>query len=204
MKKIVFIIICILAGIILGGQFVAQKESTNQSPTQTPKTVLGKRLTPTPPPVGEHINSPEQLLVPRLGIQAAIELVGLDPEGRMDVPKDDDNVAWYSLGFKPGEKGSAVLAGHFDRRNGGPAVFYRLEELVPGDEIIITGDNGEKLTYVVTGKELYSSNNFPLEEVFNSTDKSRLNLITCDGVWNPSTQNYSQRLVVFSELSPAS
>ena len=43
---------------------------------------------------------------------------------------------WYSLGPTPGEVGPAVVLGHVDGyRN--PGIFYRLHELVPGDDVEI-------------------------------------------------------------------
>jgi len=37
-------------------------------------------------------------------------------------------------------------------------------------------------------------------DVFSSTDgKAHLNLVTCDGIWNKNTAQYSQRLVVFAD-----
>ena len=42
----------------------------------------------------------------------AVEDVGLTPGGAMDVPKGPSDVAWFDLGPRPGEVGSAVIAGH--------------------------------------------------------------------------------------------
>lgn len=39
-----------------------------------------------------------------------------------------------------------------------------------------------------------------LEEVFAKTDGKYLNLITCEGVFDRASRNYSDRLVVFTEL----
>lgn len=96
--------------------------------------------------------------------------------------------------------GSAVIDGHYDRATGAPAVFYNLNKLAAGDKIIVSDDSGHDLTFVVTDKELYPFDNFPLQKVFNTTDQPRLNLITCDGVWNSTAHNYSQRLVVYATL----
>lgn len=57
--------------------------------------------------------SPVRLKIPKINIDAAIESVGLTPEGAMDVPKSHTNVAWFNLGPRPGEQGSAVINGHF-------------------------------------------------------------------------------------------
>lgn len=48
----------------------------------------------------------------------------MDAKGNMDIPKRDENVAWYQIGYYPGSKGNAVIAGHYDTATGSPAVFY--------------------------------------------------------------------------------
>ena len=55
---------------------------------------------------------PIRLKIPSIKVDAAIEYVGIAPDGNMDVPKGPDNVAWFEPGTRPGDVGSAVLAGH--------------------------------------------------------------------------------------------
>lgn len=145
--------------------------------------------------------NPTRFLVPKLGIDTAIESVGMDNQGRMDVPKDDFNVAWYNLGFKPGEHGSAVIAGHFDTPTGAPAIFYELEKLENGDEVIVQYEDEREYRFTVVDEQQFAFDQVPLEEIFNSTDRPRLNLITCDGAFDPNSQNYSQRLVVYAVMN---
>lgn len=156
---------------------------------------------PTPIPTPE-VGLPIQISIPAIQAHANIEYVGLDAQRRMDVPKNEWNVAWYELGPKPGEKGNAAIAGHLDSKTG-PAIFYDLEKLVVGDEITVSATDGHTYTFQVTEVARYDVNEFPLEEVFGKHDKARLNLITCEGTFNSSTQNYSHRVVVYSELIEA-
>lgn len=145
--------------------------------------------------------SPQQLIIPKLGIVASVEYVGMDAKGNMDVPKQDENVAWYELGYKPGALGNSVIAGHFDTKTGAPAVFYRLETLEKGDSIQVIGTDGTENKFIVTQKHTYPYDMFPLIEVFGPADKPRLNLITCEGTYNSANRTYSHRTVVYSELS---
>lgn len=202
MKQLVFIFSCITVGIIVGGSVLAVKEKPSKALPPQEKQVVTEQPRGESP-VKQGI-TPITLRIPKFGISAMVESVGMDKKGRMDVPKKDENVAWYNLGFKPGSLGSAVIAGHFDTVTGAPAVFYNLNKLTPGDQIIVTSSSGKDLIFKVTDKQLYPDASFPLQKVFNTTDKPRLNLITCDGVWNRATQNYSQRLVVFTELDSSS
>jgi sortase A len=145
-------------------------------------------------------DQPRILRVSSLNIEATIESVGLDEKRSMDVPKAWENVAWYNLGYRPGEIGNAVIAGHFDAPDGGPAVFYKLKDLQPGQEIIVTDQNDNELTFIITESKTYDFDSFPIKTVFGESETPRLNLITCEGIFNREEKNYSQRTVVFSEL----
>ncbi|OGE15298.1 hypothetical protein A3F00_02125 [Candidatus Daviesbacteria bacterium RIFCSPHIGHO2_12_FULL_37_11] len=146
------------------------------------------------------IGIPVKISIPKLKIEASVEQVGLDTKGRMDVPKRFDNIGWYNLGFRPGQNGSAVLSGHLDTVSGKPAVFYNLSKLTKDDEISITDGEGKILKFRVYNIESYPFNQFPLHEVFATTGRPLLNLITCSGNFNKLTRNYTNRTVVYAEI----
>lgn len=201
MKKIVlivFIIAGLFTGITLSRAFTnEQKENIRVSVTQA--TSVTPTDTPTAVPE-KSVSRPVTFVIPKIGVNTPVESVAMDSKGNMDVPKDAANVAWYNLGPKPGETGSAVLAGHYDDPSGAPAVFYNLGSLQVGDELEVSDENGTKYIYSITGKESYPVDTFPISVVFGPSDKPILNLITCEGVFNTSAATYSHRLVVFSEL----
>ncbi len=142
---------------------------------------------------------PVRLKIPKIKADAIVEYVGLTPEGRMDVPKGPAEVAWYKLGTRPGEIGSAVIAGHSGWKNFRPAVFDNLNKLQKGDKIYIEDEKGVVITFVVREKRLYDPD-ADATDVFSSIDgKRHLNLITCEGVWDEVTKSRSKRLVVFTD-----
>lgn len=198
MKKIILILFIAVAGFAVGNIVFGARFGNIAPP---PQEVLGtvqegtQESMPVVPPA-----LPVRLKIPSLGIDADIEHVGLDAENNMDVPKNDDNVAWYTLGARPGEKGSAVIAGHFDGRTGKPAVFYRVSELQPGDNIEVTSSDGIMYVYSVTAKQSFPYDDLPLQDIFGRTDITALNLITCKGTWDKAKRNYSHREVIYSRL----
>lgn len=143
---------------------------------------------------------PVKVTIPKIEVDASVEHVGLDERKRMDTPEDFDKIGWYKLGYFPGERGSVVLAGHVDRKNGDPAVFANANVLTDGDEITVEDSMGKKYTYVVVDKELYPYDRVPLLRVFGANDFRRLNLITCSGTFDQEKENYSERLVVYAVL----
>lgn len=146
-------------------------------------------------------SAPVKVRIPTINVDTQVERVGVDSEGRMDVPKDAGNTSWFGPGFKPGTKGNAVLAGHYDREDGSPAVFWDLSKLEKGDEIVVEDERGQEFVFLVTNIQDFPYDDFPIEEVFGAYGVPRLNLITCRGEWNENTENYSHRTVVFSELT---
>lgn len=204
MKKVSIIwivIIFAIVGMVTGTVFANRYFAASQFKT-VPQTIQ-KEVAPAPVPSDVNrspISEPQTVSIPKISITSRIEKVGEDEKGRMAVPKEVMNVGWYEFGYKPGEKGSAVFAGHLDKVSGEPAIFYSLNKLSVGDEIIVTDKNGKKLTFEVIKSQVYPFDQVPLEEIFASTDKARLNLITCTGSWNKDDKNYSNRLVVYSQL----
>ena len=139
---------------------------------------------------------PDRLVIPKIGVDTNIVQVGLTEFGDMDAPQTDEESGWYKYGARPGNVGSAVIAGHLGAS--GNAVFRKLYQLVEGDTIFVTDNQGQKATFIVTGTRMYDKEAAP-SEVFTSTSGAHLNLITCEGSWEAAQSTYSQRLVVFTD-----
>lgn len=139
------------------------------------------------------------LKIPKINVDAPIEDVGLTLQGAMDTPKGPSGVVRFNLGPRPGEVGSAVIAGHYGWKNEIPAVFDNLHKLEKGDKIYIKDEKGIMMTFVVRQLRTYGENE-DATLVFDSSDgEAHLNLVTCQGVWNKDKKSYSNRLVVFAD-----
>lgn len=142
---------------------------------------------------------PVRLKIPGINVDVPIEYVGLTPDGAMDVPKEQANVAWFELGQRPGENGSAVIAGHYGWKTGEPSAFDNLYKLRKGDKLYVDDEKGVTHTFVVRESRIYDPN-ADASAVFGSFDgKAHLNLVACDGVWDKVSKTYSKRLVVFTD-----
>ncbi len=154
--------------------------------------------------------TPSRLLIPAIGINAAVEDVGIlthddnvgGKAGDLATPTRSpwEHVGWYAAGPRPGERGSAVIDGHLDNQNGQPAVFWYLHKLHVGDEVQVIMSNGKKLTFRVTRIASYSPLAAPLQDIFGNNGGNYLNLITCAGYWIPSQHQTTLRLVVYTTL----
>lgn len=142
---------------------------------------------------------PVRLKITGINVDAVVESVGLTSAGLMDVPKNSADVAWYNLGQRPGENGSAVMAGHYGLKNGRAPVFDNLYKLLPGDKLYVEDDKGIIISFVVRESRSYDPS-ADASAVFSSNDgRSHLNLITCEGPWDKTAKSYSKRLVVFTD-----
>jgi sortase A len=144
---------------------------------------------------------PVRLKIPKINVDAPVGPVGLTKDGHMEAPANRLDVGWYKIGSRPGNNGTAVLAGHYGQlATGEGSVFDSLHTLEKGDSIFVEDENKMTAAFVVRESKSYRWD----EEgaaVFNfsSDGKSYLNLITCQGTWNEKQASYSNRLVVFAD-----
>ena len=142
---------------------------------------------------------PVRIIIPKINVDAAVEYVGLLPDGSMDAPKDPENVGWFDLGPRPGDRGSAVIDGHFGWKNDTQSVFDNINTLRKGDYLYVVDTTGTTTAFVVRELRIYAEA-ASAEDVFYSADgAAHLNLITCEGIWNAVSKSYSGRLVVFAD-----
>ncbi len=145
-----------------------------------------------------RVVKPASLSIPVIGVNAAVDSVGLSATGNMDMISSISNVAWYSLGAKPGEAGTAVIGGHYAESP--KYVFHNLEDLNVGDSVFVTDANGNQKQFIVRQKRIYGKDEIVPEVFINGDSKAHLNLIACNGTYLPSLDTYDKRLVVFTDL----
>lgn len=141
---------------------------------------------------------PVRLKIPKINVDAAIKSVGITPKGEMEAPNNTVDVAWFALGPRPGEKGSAVIAGHLVGENREAGVFSNLYKLNAGDKLYVKDNKGKSIIFTV--RETHTYNPGYADDVFSSSDSAHLNLITCDGIWDGAKKSYTKRLVVFADI----
>lgn len=147
------------------------------------------------------IYSGSYLLIPKLNINAPLGEVGLTPEAAVDTPDQAWLPAWFNQGPLPGEIGTAIIVGHSGLwKNGQKTIFNNLADLVAGDKIYIKDAAGLTKIFIVRQLLFYNQDDDAPEVFYSEDERSHLNLITCDGVWDNVTNSYPTRLVVFTDL----
>jgi sortase (surface protein transpeptidase) len=138
---------------------------------------------------------PVELRIPAVGVRAPVVPVGVDPSGAMEVPPDVRTVGWYRFGPSPGNRGSALLAGHVDSRLQGPGVFLRLQELEPGDVIHVRASKARWESFEVVSRNLVAKDRLP-RGIFAGGTEPVLTLITCGGEFDEEARSYTHNVVV--------
>lgn len=185
-------------------------------PAQVPSaSVFAATVTPamqTPPTVGDAAHDspsttaafpapasaaqPERLVIPAAKVEAPFQVKGVNGRNEMENPDGKDAVAWYDFSARPGFGSNAVFSGHVDWYTGERGVFWYLRVLKEGDDVIVRLTDGTALTYRVTTAETVSASNAPIGDIVGPTTTDALTLITCEGAFSRSTQDYDKRRVV--------
>jgi len=197
--------------------------ATTPQPTATPEAPVSAGLvTPAAPSQSTATLSPQDLasrgagapgggpfrgvrmVIPAIGVNAPFTVRTVGSDGKMPNPKGPEDVVWYDfsqwpgLGGNPGVGGNAVFSGHVDYVNYGPAVFWNLRKLVPGDEVRIVFDDGSELRYIVQWNKTTPSATADWDGIVRATQQESITLITCTGTFDPATRQYDQRVIVWA------
>ena len=143
---------------------------------------------------------PVRLQIPAIDVSTSLVKLGRLPDGSLEVPKDWDTAGWYDKGPRPGQPGPAVILGHVDSKTG-PAVFYQLRALRPGDTVRVGLADGRILVFRVQRVQRYPKDRFPTEAVYFPTLNRELRLITCGGEFDYAAGSYRDNIVVYATLA---
>jgi hypothetical protein len=177
--------------------------------TLTPTPTLATTATPTATPT-PYDGGVARLLLPSLGVDSAIEVIGVKPNNEMDVPHDPLNTGWYDVeGWgKPGHGSNSVMAAHVDYYPNIIGPFNKLKDLVPGeDDVVVVMDNGLEYRYRVIRKARFTVEEIKMGELIWPEEKPEgaewITLITCGGEFVSSQPGgpgeYKHRDVVVAE-----
>ncbi|MFZ1063339.1 MAG: class F sortase [Acidimicrobiales bacterium] len=141
---------------------------------------------------------PVHLTIPAIGVSTGLVQLGLLANGAPQVPASWHIAGWYKLGPSPGQVGSSVILGHVDSV-GGPAVFYRLNQLKIGSKVIVKLADGQTVYFQVTALREYLKAKFPLQTVYGPRPYPALQLVTCGGAFDSATHHYLSSIVAFTK-----
>ncbi|PWR06207.1 class F sortase [Micromonospora sicca] len=144
---------------------------------------------------------PVSLSVPAIKVSAPVTPVGQARDGSIAVPplSKHNQTGWYDRSPTPGEPGRAIIVGHVDTKSG-PAIFYQLGKLKPGDRIEVTRSDRSVVTFKVDTVEHFDKANLPADRVYGDDGPPGLRLITCGGEWVGGRTGYEDNVIAFASL----
>jgi LPXTG-site transpeptidase (sortase) family protein len=142
-----------------------------------------------------------RLVIPKIGVDAPFSYKVVGTDGQMPNPNGPEDAAYYDfsqwpgLGGLPGKGGNIVVAGHVDYINYGPAVFWRLHELEPGDTVDIQMADGSTVTYKIEFNKQIEVGDADWSGIVDATADESITLITCGGEFEAG--HYNNRQIVW-------
>lgn len=141
---------------------------------------------------------PVSIDIPVINVHTTLQTLGLDGSGALQPPTNLTEAGWYTGSPVPGQVGPAVIAGHVDSFNG-PAVFFDVKQLNPGDRITVGLSSGQSVTFQVMLVKHYPKADFPTADVYGARPDPELRLITCGGAF--ADGHYLDNIVVYATLT---
>lgn len=147
-------------------------------------------------------SEPAEVRIPRIGVISSLVPLGLNADETVEVPPVEQpmQAGWYRFARTPGEAGPAVLLGHVDGKRQ-PGIFFRLKELVAGDEVEVSRKDGTTARFRVRRTEQVAKDSFPTEAVYGDTADAELRLITCGGSFDQAAHSYRDNVIVHATLT---
>jgi LPXTG-site transpeptidase (sortase) family protein len=133
--------------------------------------------------------------IPAVDIDGPVFPAAVNDEDELDVPGDAHSLVWYRHGPSPGERGSAVIAGHLNWR-GETGVFADLADTPVGAEVAVAYDDGMRRTFIVTAVDLVPKPELSTNGVFARDGARILRLVTCGGEFDDDANSYLSNVVV--------
>ena len=161
---------------------LATTTTTTTTATTRPTSRSTTTTAPDPPPPPDDGEAVARLVIPRIGVDKIV----VEGVGRTDLEKGPGHYPGTPL---PGQPGNAAIAGH---RTTYGAPFNRIDELVAGDEILVTTLQGS-FTYEVIGHEIVAPS---AVEVVDDQGDDRLTITSCHPKYSAR-----ERIVLTAELA---
>lgn len=146
------------------------------------------------------VGAPTAVEIPSIKVRSSLLKLDTAPDGTAEVPADPQLAGWFSGGTRPGDEGPAVILGHIDSKTG-PAVFYRLRDLVAGAKATITTASGRRIEFTVDRVVEVAKREFPTSAVYGPAFGRQLRLITCGGTFDRSKGHYTDNVIAYLTAS---
>lgn len=210
-KRVIYCVITVIltgAIVYIGLQLASYRKLTSKGPSAPTTEIVSSSDDNPSEKRSQDFNDykvpadqPRIIQIPSLDIKAYIQRVGIDKNNTVVAPNNIFFTGWFTGSAPPGDEGISILDGHVrGRYNDG--VFRKLIEISNGEVIKVQMGDESWREFEVLSKKIYDTKD-SAKALFSpkiQSGKSELRLITCDGVYDKKTREYSKRLIVIAKL----
>jgi sortase (surface protein transpeptidase) len=147
------------------------------------------------------VSEPRRILMSSIEVNGYIQKIGTTKDNEIGVPSNIHFAGWYTESTRPGDPGLSIVDGHVGGRYSKDAVFSKLSMVEIGTRFQIEyGDLSTNTFEVVSTKQVPVAQ--AIEYLLKRDDSitSQLNLITCGGEYDKSSESFQDRVIVVSKL----
>jgi len=188
-----------VAGVGLTGMAARRPNTAAPPPTSVSSPAPGTPSA-TPRTLSMAKSEPRTLRIATMKVQAPIQRLGLvKGSDLVELPPQAARPGWFTKSATPGEVGIATILGYISKTRPGDGVFAHLAQLKAGQTIAVDRADGTTAVFQVDKIKSYPEGKFPGDEVFGSTKRSELRVITCGGTLKPQDRR-PVNVVIFAHL----
>jgi hypothetical protein len=163
-RRLALVVLLVVGGGMIALILLHHGEPSRAASPAAPALTTDENTTTSSAGVGESAPgkqyAPMRIQIPAIATSAPVDPLGLNADGTLQVPTDFARAGWYTGRPPPGAIGPAIIVAHVDSKSG-PAVFARLRDLKPGDEVTVTRADRSDVVFVIDRLESAPKNAFP-------------------------------------------
>lgn len=151
---------------------------------------------PVPPSYSVPADQPKAISLSTIQTEGFIQKVGVDKANTIVAPSNIHMAGWFADSVKPGNPGLSIIDGHVQGKYG-RGIFYSLGHLKPKDNFKVTYGDNSIINFRVIKVDTVAVDQATKSLFSRAADiKNQLNIITCGGKYNTTSQTYEQRVIV--------
>ena len=144
-------------------------------------------------------DQPKKIILKTINTSGYIQRVGVDKAGAIGSPSNVYFAGWYTQSVAPAKEGLSIIDGHVSGKYS-DGIFKNLGKLLVGDTLQVQYGNGDLKSFMVVAKRQVPEAEAAEALLQKHNDiTAQLNLMTCAGKFNKTTNRYDDRLLVVTK-----
>lgn len=205
-KRVAYLFIFIGLLLAAGAIFLLLRDPSPAAPSPNTDQFTPSSVKPTAQQIAGYQVAPDlprYINIPAIKVPTSrVISLGANKKNQIVAPANIYDAGWYKRSAKPGQAGAMFIYGHVSSWDA-KGLFFNLRKLKPGDKVTVTRGDNKKFTYTVISSKTYNYKKVDMHQALSpiQAGKPGLNLMTCAGKIIKGTNEFDERVVVFTSLS---